>query len=87
MGCKDSIERARKELQIPHEFQLEAMAAVGTRGPKELLSGKSQTRESPNDRRKFSESIFDGPFGLNAFDLTTGRLERRTRGGRSADPT
>src|SRR5436309_11409700 len=55
-------ERARKELHIPDEFQVEAMAAVGKPGPKEWLPEKLQTRESPNDRRKLSDSIFEGPF-------------------------
>ena len=56
-------DRARKELNIPDEFQVEAMAAVGRPGPKEVLPEKLQTRESPNDRRKVSESVFEGPFG------------------------
>jgi hypothetical protein len=55
-------DRARKELRIPEDFQVEAMAAVGRPGPKELLSEKLQARESPNDRRKLSDSIFEGPF-------------------------
>ena len=55
-------DRARKELWIPDEFQVEAMAAVGKPGPKELLPEKLRARESPNDRRKLSESIFEGPF-------------------------
>jgi len=54
--------RARKELKIPDEFQIEAMAAVGKPGPKEVLPEKLQARESPNDRRKVSESVFEGPF-------------------------
>src|SRR5207249_10273699 len=55
-------ERARKDLRIPDEFQVEAMAAVGKPGPKGLLPEKLQARESPNDRRKLSNSIFEGPF-------------------------
>jgi nitroreductase len=55
-------ERARAELRIPDEFQVEAMAAVGKPGAKELLSEKLQKRESPNDRRKLTESICEGPF-------------------------
>ena len=55
-------ERARKDLRIPDEFHVEAMAAVGRPGPKELLPEKLQARESPNDRRKLSGSIFEGPF-------------------------
>ena len=58
-------ERARKELRIPDEFQIEAMAAVGKPGPKELLPEKLQKRESPTDRRKLSESVFEGPFKSN----------------------
>jgi nitroreductase len=55
-------DRARTELEIPEEFQVEAMAAVGRPGPRELLPQKLQARESPNDRRKISESVFEGPF-------------------------
>ena len=35
------------ELQIPDDFQVQAMAAVDRPGPKELLPEKLQTRESP----------------------------------------
>jgi hypothetical protein len=55
-------ELARKDLWIPQEFQVEAMAAVGRPGPKEILPEKLQERETPNDRREVSESIFEGPF-------------------------
>jgi hypothetical protein len=55
-------DRARRELRIPEEFQVEAMAAVGRPGPTELLPEKLQARESPNDRRKLSDSIFEGSF-------------------------
>jgi nitroreductase len=55
-------ERARKALRIPDDFQVEAMAAVGKPGSKESLPQKLQARESPNDRRKLSESIIEGPF-------------------------
>lgn len=55
-------ERARTELNIPAEFQVEAMAAVGKPAEKEVLPEKLQGRESPNERRKVSESICEGPF-------------------------
>jgi len=55
-------ERTRVQLRIPDEFQVEAMAAVGKPGAKELLPEKLQKRESPNDRRKLNESICEGPF-------------------------
>jgi nitroreductase len=57
-------EQARKALRIPDEFQVEAMAAVGKPGPKELLPEKLQARETPNDRRKLSDSVYEGPFEL-----------------------
>jgi len=57
-------EQARKALRIPDEFQVEAMAAVGKPGPKELLPEKLQARETPNDRRKISDSVYEGPFEL-----------------------
>jgi len=58
-------ELARKSLRIPDEFQVEAMAAVGKPGSKEQLPDKLLQRESPNDRRKVSDSIFEGPFRSN----------------------
>ncbi len=55
-------DRARTELRIPEQFQVEAMAAVGWPGPKEVLPEKLQSRESPNDRRKVTESVQEGPY-------------------------
>lgn len=55
-------DRARSELGIPDEFQVEAMAAVGPPGPKEVVPGKLQERETPTDRRKVNESICEGRF-------------------------
>ena len=57
-------ERARTELKIPDGFRVEAMAAVGKPGAKETLPEKLQTKESPNDHRKLSESICEGRFGF-----------------------
>ena len=55
-------ERARKELRIPDKFQVEAMAAVGKPGSKKALPEKLQAGESPNARRKVSQSAFEGHF-------------------------
>ena len=55
-------EKARQELGIPDEFDVEAMAAVGRPGSKESLPERLRARESPNDRRKLSESVFEGAF-------------------------
>ncbi len=55
-------DRARVALHVPEQFQIEAMAAVGKPGPKEVLPDKLQKRESPSDRRKVVDSICEGPF-------------------------
>ena len=57
-------ERAKTELKIPDGFRIEAMAAVGKPGAKEMLPEKLRAKESPNDRRKLSESICEGPFRI-----------------------
>jgi nitroreductase len=57
-------DRARRELKIPDDFQIEAMAAVGKPGEKTTLPEKLQKSESPNDRRKLSDTVCEGPFVL-----------------------
>jgi nitroreductase len=57
-------DRARTELKIPDEFEIEAMAAVGKPGEKTALPEKLRQSESPNDRRKISASICEGPFSF-----------------------
>src|SRR5438270_9915336 len=59
-------DRARTELKIPDGFRVEAMAAVGKPGAKETLPEKLQSKESPNDRRKLSDSVCEGPFAFSA---------------------
>jgi len=55
-------ERARAELQIPAEFQVEAMAAVGKAGAPETLPEKLRQQEAPNSRRSVNQSISEGLF-------------------------
>jgi nitroreductase len=57
-------DRARRDLGIPDEFQVEAMAAVGRPGRKEDLPQNLQERETPTDRRKVSDSVCEGRFGF-----------------------
>ena len=59
-------ERARAELKIPDQFEVEAMAAVGKPGDPSVLPEKLRAKESPNDRRKLSESICEGAFSFQA---------------------
>ena len=55
-------ERARKELNIPEDFQVEAMAAVGRPGKPEDLPPELRERESPSERRKLDQTICEGKF-------------------------
>jgi len=55
-------ERAKTALKIPDGFRVEAMVAIGRPGKKEDLPENIQQRESPNERRKLSETAFEGPF-------------------------
>lgn len=57
-------ERARVELQIPAEYQVEAMAAVGWPGRLEDLPEALQARETPSDRRALELTICEGLFSL-----------------------
>ena len=59
-------ELARSSLNIPDGFTVEAMAAIGMPGSKADLPDDLQTRESPNDRRKLTETICEGPWGSRA---------------------
>jgi nitroreductase len=57
-------ERARIELAIPEEFQVQAMAAVGRPGAKESLPEHLQKREVPSDRRPLEQTVCEGKFSF-----------------------
>ena len=57
-------EQARIILQIPEEYQVEAMAAVGHPGDPESLPEALRQRETPNDRRNLTQIICEGAFRL-----------------------
>lgn len=54
--------KARQDLQIPEEYQIEAMFAIGKRAPKAALPQDLQAREIPGPRRPLSEIITQGKF-------------------------
>ena len=56
-------EKARKDLDVPNDYEVVAMIAIGKRGPKEKLSPELQAREVPNVRKPLSEIVMDGKFG------------------------
>jgi nitroreductase len=57
-----SYRRAREELQVPEEYEVEAMIAVGRPGEKEDLPEELRQREYPSPRKKLEEIVFEGPF-------------------------
>jgi nitroreductase len=57
-------ELAISSLNIPDGFTVEAMAAIGIPGNKEDLPDYLQERESPNDRRKLTGTVCEGPWEL-----------------------
>ena len=55
-------EQARKTLQIPEDYDIECMIAIGKKGKKETLSKELQERESPSPRKPLRELIMEGTF-------------------------
>src|SRR4051812_45890980 len=55
-------ERARADLQIPDNFDVMAMIAIGRKGPKDNLPLQLQEREQPNDRKPLAEIVMEGQF-------------------------
>lgn len=55
-------ERARSELEVPDNYDVCAMIAIGKQGNKEDLPEKLQEMEQPNDRRPLEEIVMEGQF-------------------------
>jgi len=55
-------EAARNALNIPEEFAVEAMAAIGLPADPATLPPELREKEAPSERRKLEESICEGPF-------------------------
>ncbi len=55
-------DRAKTELNVSDEYQVEAMAAIGRPGNKEDLPLPLQEREFPSKRKKLDEIVFEGGF-------------------------
>ena len=57
-----NYDKARTVLNVPDEFQVEAMIAVGKPGMKEDLPPALQEREFPSERKNVFEIAFEGGF-------------------------
>src|ERR1700722_9192781 len=56
--------RARTELAIPAEFEVNAMVVIGKPGATGQLPEDLQARERPNDRRPLDQSVREGRFSF-----------------------
>lgn len=56
------FEKARQTLNVPEGYTVEAMAAIGKRGPKEKLPPELQKIEAPSDRKPLDQIIVSGRF-------------------------
>lgn len=55
-------DRAKKELQVPDDYSVEAMIAIGRHGKKENLPDYQQEREFPSSRKSIAEIAMEGIF-------------------------
>jgi len=55
-------EKTRKDLEIPDDYEVNAMIAIGKEGEKEQLSKELQEKEFPSDRKTLSEIMMEGKF-------------------------
>ena len=55
-------EKAKKVLEIPDNYEVEAMMVIGKRGKKEDLPKELQEREAPSNRKSVKEIIMEGKF-------------------------
>jgi nitroreductase len=53
-------DKAKTSLNIPDDFEVLAMAAIGKKGDKDSLPEMLQEREAPSDRKPVKELIFEG---------------------------
>ena len=55
-------EKARIDLEIPEDYDVEMMFSVGLPGKKEDLPKEIKEKEHPSDRKKLKEIVFEGKF-------------------------
>ena len=56
------VEKTKKVLKIPNDYNVEAMVAVGKQGEVEDLPKEIREWEKPNSRKHISEFVFEGKF-------------------------
>jgi hypothetical protein len=56
------FEKAKKDLNVPDDHQVEALIAIGKRAPIDQLPPELQKREAPSTRKAVEEFIVEGKF-------------------------
>ena len=62
-------DQARKDLEVPEDYTIEAMIAVGHPGSTQHLSQDLRTMEVPSGRKPLHELVFQGTFGTSISPL------------------
>ncbi len=62
MGGFDKA-KAREALNVPEDYELHAVLALGYRGEKEALSEKNQASEKPNGRKSMDQFMYESTYG------------------------
>ncbi|WP_368652566.1 nitroreductase family protein [Ornithinibacillus sp. 4-3] len=55
-------EKAKEVLEIPDNYDVHAIIAIGYKGEKEMLDESLQQREIPSNRKPIEEFVFEGVF-------------------------
>lgn len=55
-------EKAKEVLNIPDEYVVEAVVAIGYYDPEVVLSESNEEREIPSNRNELGEFLFEGSF-------------------------
>lgn len=55
-------DKARQVLQVPADYTVEAMVAIGKPGNKDDLPERLRQREVPSGRKHLAEIVWEGPF-------------------------
>lgn len=55
-------DKAHKVLEVPDDYDVEAMIAIGKKGQKEVLPVGLQEKETPSDRKPLKDIIMEGKF-------------------------
>ena len=55
-------DKACKSLEIPGDYNVEAMIAIGKKGQKEALPQGLQEKEAPSDRKPLKDIVMEGKF-------------------------